>query len=104
MNKICFVFLLAGMTIWGGSLHFAKAGEPQIPVPTKWEYKAISHTEVARLAPKASKNPLTDGLNVLGADGWELVGVQTQVGSNLSNPMAVSSSSTFLFKRPKAKS
>jgi RNA polymerase sigma factor (sigma-70 family) len=41
----------------------------------KWEYKALTRTAVEKLAQERAQNKLTDGLNVLGADGWELVGI-----------------------------
>jgi len=40
-----------------------------------WEYKALIRTAVEKLAPQESKSRLTDGLNVLGGDAWELVGI-----------------------------
>jgi hypothetical protein len=44
-------------------------------VKVKWEYKAIPHAEVEKLAPRGSQDKLTDGLNALGEAGWELVTV-----------------------------
>jgi hypothetical protein len=41
----------------------------------RWEYRAIPATEVEKLAPKGSQDKLTDGLNALGEQGWELVAV-----------------------------
>src|SRR5262249_3663405 len=49
-----------------------KKAEPRV----KWEYKAITPDDVKKLARKESKDRLTDGLNVLGGQGWELVAVQ----------------------------
>ena len=42
----------------------------------KWEYKSLTRSEVTKLADKDSKSKLTDGLNVLGNEGWELVGIE----------------------------
>src|SRR5262249_55060781 len=41
----------------------------------KWEYKAIPASDIEKLAPKGSEDTLTDGLNTLGEQGWELVAV-----------------------------
>src|SRR5262249_19846728 len=56
----------------GGVREDAKqlAGRP------KWEYKALSRPGVEKLAAKDSKDKLTDGLNLLASEGWELVAVE----------------------------
>jgi hypothetical protein len=45
----------------------------------RWEYKAITAADVEKLAPKGSQDRLTDGLNALGEQGWELVAVAPAV-------------------------
>jgi RNA polymerase sigma factor (sigma-70 family) len=96
-----------------------RAGRP------RWEYKAITRAEVMKLAPRDSKNKLTDGLNDLGNDGWELVGIEpgvvvsetpfrstatggssadlgtTGTTSSLGALRGGSLPSTYLFKRPR---
>jgi RNA polymerase sigma factor (sigma-70 family) len=62
----------------------------------KWEYKAISPHGIERLAPKGSKDQLTDGLNALGDQGWELVAISPGKSTGLGGTM-----STYVFKRPK---
>jgi RNA polymerase sigma factor (sigma-70 family) len=47
----------------------------------RWEYKALSRTAVEKLAAADSKNKLTDGLNVLGGEAWELVGIDQAAGA-----------------------
>jgi hypothetical protein len=47
--------------------------KPQVKV--KWEYKALSDPDIEKLAPEGSPDKLTDGLNKLGDQGWELVTV-----------------------------
>jgi hypothetical protein len=42
---------------------------------TRWEYRAVSRSEVEALAGKDDKNRLESGLNKLGAGGWELTAV-----------------------------
>jgi hypothetical protein len=44
-------------------------------VKIKWQYKTTTAPEIEKLAPKGSKDRLTDGLNMLGDQGWELVAV-----------------------------
>jgi RNA polymerase sigma factor (sigma-70 family) len=64
----------------------------------KWEYKAISPHGIEQLAPKGSKDKLTDGLNALGDQGWELVAISPgkSPGGGLGGTI-----STYVFKRPK---
>jgi hypothetical protein len=61
----------------------------------KWEYKALTPSAVGKLAGEDSKNKLTDGLNVLGSEGWELVAVEPAA------PGVLGSTNTYLFKRRK---
>jgi RNA polymerase sigma factor (sigma-70 family) len=98
-------------------------------VRLKWEYRAISRSEIMKLAPRNSKSQLTDGLNHLGDEGWELVGIEsgatvvenpftstatggsTGTGSSSSGGTASNTisgtirggsvPSTYLFKRPR---
>jgi RNA polymerase sigma factor (sigma-70 family) len=74
--------------------------EPKRGVKVKWEYKAISPEEVRKLAAKGAKDRLTEGLNQLGDEGWELVAVQPGAPSALGGSMG-SLPSVYLFKRPK---
>jgi RNA polymerase sigma factor (sigma-70 family) len=67
-----------------------KKPEPRV----RWEYKAISPEDVKKLARKGSKDSLTDGLNVLGGQGWELVAVHPGRAAELTP-------SVYLFKRQK---
>jgi hypothetical protein len=60
--------------------------------PVSWEYKVLGRNQVEGLAPKDSQNHLTDGLNQLGAEGWELAATETQ------GP--IPSNFVYLFKRP----
>jgi type II secretory pathway component GspD/PulD (secretin) len=66
---------------------------PGTRAPAAWEYKAMAHSQVEALAAKEAQDRLSDGLNKLGADGWELVTVE---------PSSPSTSPLFLFKRPAA--
>jgi hypothetical protein len=77
--------LLAGVILVSGPAVVAASAPEQTaaPVPTdkkqelkvKWEYTALKAPDVEKLAPKGSKDSLTDGLNALGEQGWELVAV-----------------------------
>ena len=57
-----------------------------------WEYKVLGRNQVEGLAPKESKNSLTDGLNKLGEEGWELAATEAQ------GP--IPGNFFYLFKRP----
>jgi RNA polymerase sigma factor (sigma-70 family) len=60
----------------------------------KWESKAITTDRIEQLAPKKSKDRLTDGLNTLGEQGWEFVALQAQ-----TKMMQMNKDSIYLFKR-----
>jgi RNA polymerase sigma factor (sigma-70 family) len=66
----------------------------------RWEYKAVTRADIMKLAARDSKNRLTDGLNVLGNDGWELVGIEPgavvggSTGSSTSSSTSSGTSST----------
>src|SRR5215471_9031065 len=45
----------------------------------QWEYKALRASRVAELAPKSSTDTMSDGLTVLGAEGWEMVAVDPPI-------------------------
>ena len=49
------------------------AKRPEVKV--KWEYKVVTAAALEKLARKGSRDRLTDGLNKLGEQGWELVAV-----------------------------
>jgi hypothetical protein len=59
----------------------------------QWEYKVVPAGRVYDLAPKGSSDRISDGLSVLGSDGWELVAVEP--------PSRDIVMFTYLFKRPK---
>jgi hypothetical protein len=49
---------------------------------SRWEYKVLLRdsarlASIEGLAPKASPDKLTDGLNKLGQEGWELVAIES---------------------------
>jgi hypothetical protein len=55
--------------------------------PTTWEYRVLTRSSLAQLG----KDNLEAGLNELGAEGWELIGIETG---------AKSSSYSYIFRRP----
>jgi RNA polymerase sigma factor (sigma-70 family) len=55
--------------------------KPEDRARVKWEYKAINATAINKLAPEKSTDKLTDGLNALGDQGWELVAIQASMNS-----------------------
>jgi hypothetical protein len=80
------VMLLAGALLVSGPSAVVTGPLPEQPavpvrgdqkreVKVKWEYKALTAPNVEKLAPKGSGDRLTDGLNQLGEQGWELVAV-----------------------------
>jgi hypothetical protein len=75
------------------------AGGQQPAARPKWEYKALARVGIEHLAPSGSKEPLTDGLNALGNDGWELVTIAPPSESGV-NPK-FTTPATYLFKRSK---
>jgi hypothetical protein len=60
----------------------------------QWEYKALRASRVTDLAPKGSADPMSDGLTVLGAEGWDMVAVDPPIVDPRLGP-------TYIFKRPK---
>jgi hypothetical protein len=60
----------------------------------QWEYKALRASRVAELAPRGSSDAMSDGLTVLGDDGWEMVAVDPPIVNPNLAP-------TYIFKRPK---
>jgi hypothetical protein len=60
----------------------------------QWEYKALRASRIAELAPRGSTDAMSDGLNVLGADGWDMVAVDPPIVNPNLGP-------TYIFKRPK---
>jgi hypothetical protein len=95
---------LVGLTILTGFVLVASASAQPAPGPAgrggpadgtaprpSWEYKALTRGHVEALAAKESEDKLTDGLNKLGAEKWELVTVEAV-------PPGVVS--MYLFKRP----
>jgi RNA polymerase sigma factor (sigma-70 family) len=105
------------------------ASQQRRPGRLRWEYKALTRADLTKLAPRDSKNKLTDGLNDLGNDGWELVGIEPgsvvvsdnpfrstatggtaatngagttgTIGSSSGRAQGGSLPSTYLFKRPR---
>jgi hypothetical protein len=55
--------------------------KPEDRARVKWEYKAINATAINKLAPEKSTDKLTDGLNALGDQGWELVAIQASTSA-----------------------
>jgi type II secretory pathway component GspD/PulD (secretin) len=54
----------------------------------QWEYKALGRAAIAKLADERASDQFTEGLNHLGAEGWELVVVEASI---------------YIFKRPAAR-
>jgi hypothetical protein len=66
----------------------------------KWEYKVLSRSQLNEMAPKGSKDKLTDTLNQLGDEGWELVTIASSTGSVFGGGNNnISTSHTYAFKR-----
>jgi RNA polymerase sigma factor (sigma-70 family) len=110
------VVLLVAVVLGAGVAGTSAGKQPVPPAPGdqkqaarveargKWEYKALSPAGIERLAPEGSKDKLTDGLNTLGDQGWELAAVEpgaTVAGLGKTGGTSGSMPSTYLFKRPK---
>ena len=119
--------LLAGVVLVAGPgvIATTAAGQSDTPsekkpeVKVKWEYKALTLADSEKLAPKGSQDKLTDGLNALGENGWELVTVAQgfpEMGGGMIMPGGRPGGpggpgvlpapppvkpSTYVFKRPK---
>ena len=66
----------------------------------KWEYKIITHETKKLLAKHESLDAMSDTVNQLGQEGWELVSVaplSTTQGLDLGGS---TKAFTFVFKRP----
>jgi hypothetical protein len=102
MRKLALLGLVIVLMIWlatsaqeakrEGQRKPAPPAEMSQPTKPQWEYKAMTRSDVARLAPKAagdkarvdepvpgwpmSPDSLSQGLNILGDQGWELVAIE----------------------------
>jgi hypothetical protein len=66
----------------------------------RWEYKALARTDIEALGRKGDVTyRLTVGLNQLGAQGWELVAVESGTGGGTAQS---TSPSTYVFRRSAA--
>lgn len=81
-SVVLLMLTLAGLGVAGLAYpaRAADAAAQEAAAPAKqrakWEYKSLTRSEVMKLADKDSKSKLTDGLNVLGNEGWELAGIE----------------------------
>ncbi|SRR5579883_744327 len=89
--------------------------EPQAKGNVKLEYKAIIRTDIEALAPKpvrekkdriegSNAQALTEGLNVLAAEGWELVTIEPYSETqwkDVGGTVTLHRFPTYIFKRPK---
>lgn len=125
VSLVLFLLAVVGVSV-GAFAYPTRAADPTAPEEAKqpgagprWEYRALTRLEVQRLGmgdPKNEPNPfdhmgtkrLSDGLNKLGSEGWELVAVESGTQTTgLSTagfgimPSSVTSPSTYLFKRRK---
>ncbi len=66
------------------------AGAGDRPPLTAWEYNVLWHHEIAAYGPKPVS--LEEGMNKLGAEGWELVAVE---------PRREGATAVYYFKRPR---
>lgn len=85
MRKSVTAVMLAGVVALGGVAYSAAnpAGRTE-PAAPKWEYKVVRAGQLAQPAP--SGDALTDALNKLGDDGWELVGVVPDATPAMPSP------------------
>jgi hypothetical protein len=58
---------------------FEPQAEKKSETKVKWEYKVVTAADIEKLAPRGSQDKLTDGLNALGEQGWEMVAVTPHV-------------------------
>ena len=94
------------------AIYFARSSVAQDRKADKhaaWEYKVLTAEQIIALTPKPKKDAPreklreeetlrpTGGLNVLGADGWELVGVGF---GELGGPFNQLREPVYIFKRP----
>jgi hypothetical protein len=118
------VLMVVGLMLLGLGVTATPAGEARRgnkrEVKVKWEYKALTASQIEKLAPKRSMDLLTGGLNALGEQGWELVTIlpgRPDLGAGLMGlgppggpgrpgmpgglPKPKMNPDTYLFKRPK---
>jgi hypothetical protein len=77
--EVLFFGLLAASTLTGPSVAWAAQATPGLV--TQWEYRVLKREQILDLG----KKNMTEGLNKVGAEGWELVTVD----------------GAYIFKRPK---
>jgi hypothetical protein len=59
--------------------------------PPGWEYRELHRSQIMRLAADGSKNAFEEGLNSLGAEGWEVI---------TADPGGRGTEPVYLLKRP----
>lgn len=81
------ILLLAGA--FAAPAHIQPGGAPAFG-PPRWKYKVVRGSELTAAGNDAKARPvgLTDALNKLGADGWELVSVVPDSRQQAGNPAA----------------
>jgi RNA polymerase sigma factor (sigma-70 family) len=117
LSKLKVVCVLLAVTVLSGAglgryrvapeASVAAAAHEDKARPVEWEYKALPRSNwasmplgsVEGLAPKGSVDRLTDGLNKLGEQGWELVAIEPD--RQLSARALPPGPATYIFKRRK---
>jgi hypothetical protein len=111
------VIMVLGLTVTATAAGESRSGNKSEP-KIKWEYKALTASQIEKLAAERSIDLLTGGLNALGEKGWELVTIlpgrpelaggfmgpgpmRGPGGPGMQGGFAKMKPDTYLFKRPR---
>jgi hypothetical protein len=83
---------LACVVLFAGSVGAAE--------PVRWEYLVLPQVDLLAKADAAAPNRIQAALNVLGAEGWELVAIDPNADPN-NRPTVPGKSLHYFFKRRK---
>lgn len=79
------------------------AGSVRAAEPIRWEYLVLPQADLLAKAAPAAANKFQSALNVLGADGWELVAIDPQPEKDRGNRPGPAGGPVpqYIFKRKK---
>lgn len=83
-NKKWYVLAFAVVAIVVLAVAFCLLQTAKKPIHKSWEYKEITRNCINGRTPRGGIHTFESDLNELGRKGWELVGIYSETGTNLS--------------------